>query len=113
MTTTAPVQFKQKKDYKFVNTRPVAKFFYKGDHSHPVRRTILIIDSSETLLTGYEVREGSQVRSFRNAPVKSFRRDRIATAGQLDRRRTLAKKLDVNKTTLRRLPLNDFIKNGA
>ena len=104
---------KTKKDYKFVNTRPVARFFYKGDHTHPVRRTIVLIETTDQLITGYEIREGSTVRDFRNAPVKSFRRDRIAIVGELDKRRVLTKKMDLNKTTLRRYPLNDLLRHGA
>jgi hypothetical protein len=69
--------------YEVTRNQPVARFYYQGSHSHPVRRTILVIESTPTLLTGYELREGSVVREFRNAPIKSFRRESIATEDQL------------------------------
>ena len=47
------------KEYQFIENRPVARFFYKGDHTHPVRRTILIIETTDKLITGYEMREGA------------------------------------------------------
>jgi len=69
--------------YEIAHKYPVARFYYQGSHSHPVRRTILVIESTPKLLVGYELREGSTVREFRNAPIKSFRKDRIATEDQL------------------------------
>jgi hypothetical protein len=106
-------QAKTKKDHKFLNTRPVARFYYKGNHSHPVRRTVILIDVSDQLVTGYELREGMTVRDFRDAPIKSFRKDRIATMGQLDKRWIIVNKTNINKTTLRRYPLNDYLRSGA
>lgn len=103
----------QTKDYGFVKSNPVAKFFYRGDHTHPVRRTVLVVKSDEKVITGYELREGSVTRKFKNAPIKSFRRDRIAKASQLDKRRVLVRKLDSNKTTLKRFTLKEIVKNGA
>ena len=35
------------KEYKLVVEKPVARFFYKGHHSHPIRRTVLIIEDNE------------------------------------------------------------------
>ncbi len=102
-------------NYEFVKSQPVAKFFYKGDHTHPVRRTVLIVQQSDTLLTGYELREGSEVRDFKNAPVKSYRKDRIARICEIDLRRKLRKSTDqvqLKRSTLTRYPLRDLIYTG-
>jgi hypothetical protein len=102
-----------KKEYKFVKDSPVAKFYYKGDHTHLIRRIIVIIESNEKLITGYELREGSCVRQFKDAPIKSFRKDRIAKVKELDQRRRIVSVLNPSKTTLKRFPLNELIRNGA
>ena len=102
------------KTYGFVRNKPVARFFYKGDHTHPVRRTVIIVESSDTILTGYELREGSTVRKFSEAPIKSFRRDRIAKVKQVDRRRVIRKQAaSLQKSTLIRDNLSTLITNGA
>ena len=63
-----------------VRNLPVAKFYYKGQsHSHPVRRTVLVCDSTRTHITGYEIREGNITRTVDDAPVKTYLRTRIAT----------------------------------
>ena len=41
---------RNKKEYKLVGEKPVARFFYNGHHSHPVRRTVLIIQDNENLM---------------------------------------------------------------
>jgi len=102
------------KDYSFVKTSPVAKFYYQGSHSHPIRRTILITESTPTLIRGYEIREGSITRSFNKAPIKSYRRTNIAKIGQCGRR--LRKRTPNNlheNTTLIRMKFVDLIKQGA
>lgn len=102
-----------KKEYDFVKDSPVAKFYYKGYHTHPVRRTVIIVESNEKLITGYELREGSCVREFKDAPIKSFRKDRIAKAKDLDKRLKMANSLNPRKTTLKRFPLKELIRKGA
>ena len=57
------------KNYKLVNTHPVARFYYKGGHSHPIQRTVLITESTDTHITGYEVRAGKIVRQPNGAPT--------------------------------------------
>jgi len=102
--------------YQFVKSQPVAKFFYKGDHTHPVRRTLLIIQQTDTLLTGYELREGSKVREFKNSPVKSYRKDKIARIGEIDKRRKLRQTTEAVKlkqSTLKRYNLRDLVRSGA
>ena len=102
--------------YQFVKNQPVAKFYYKGDHTHPVRRTILIIEQNDQLITGYELREGSTVRTFNKAPIKSYRKDRIAKVNQIDSRRKMRKTADdlrLQRSTMVRSALSEFIKTGA
>jgi hypothetical protein len=101
------------KQYSFIKNRPVARFFYKGDHTHPVRRTIIIIESKDTLLTGYELREGSITRNFKDAPIKSYSRNKIATVGQIDKRRKLRREANMRNTTLTRSYLKELIRYGA
>jgi len=103
--------------YKLVRNLPVAKFDYQGaSHSHPVRRTVLIHRSTPNYIVGYELREGSEVRSFKDAPVKTFKRNRIAKIKQLDSRRILRKRAtkdDLDKTTFARTSLLNLVTDGA
>ncbi len=102
------------KDYSLVRNLPVARFYYQGSHSHPVRRTILVIESTSRKITGFELREGSEVRDYRSAPIKSYRRVKIAKIKQCGRR--LRKRVDLrqhNKTTLQRVSLVDLVKKGV
>jgi len=70
-------------DYEPVRNLPVAQFYYRGQsHSHPVRRTVVIVDSDRNHITGYEVREGNITREIDSAPIKTFCRVKIATRGQ-------------------------------
>lgn len=99
---------------KLVKSRPVARFYYKGNHTHPVRRTVVIVESSTDIFTGYELREGSEIRQLKDAPIKSYRRDRIAKVKQLDRRRKLRKtSQNLEKTTLTRQSLQDLFFLGV
>jgi len=103
------------KNYKLVNTHPVAKFYYKGTHSHPVQRTVLITESNETHIIGYEVRVGHIVRKPNAAPIKSYLRRKIAKAHSVraearDKAVIIAK--GPNKSTLRRVRLYDYLFNG-
>jgi hypothetical protein len=104
-----------KKDYSIVRNQPVAEFYYKGDsHSHPVRRKVLIHSITSKLITGYEIREGNEVRSFKSAPIKSYRRDRIARVEQCGRRlKARTPKNQLKKTTFRRTSLLDLVKSGT
>ncbi len=98
-------------EYEVVKKLPVAMFYYKGTHSHPVRRTVLLIETSSKYLRGYELREGSVVRSYRGSPIKTYRRSRIAKECQLGPNKHREPGPDV--TTLRRISLIDFLKKGA
>lgn len=75
------------KSYQIVRCRPVAKFYYKGSHSHPVRRTVLVIESNSRWIRGYELREGDiERRATTKAPIKTYSRNKIAKIGQCGRR---------------------------
>lgn len=63
--------------YEVIRNRPVARFKYRGDHSKAVRRTVILTNVSRDLLTGYEVREGNELRSLEDGVIKSFRRDKM------------------------------------
>lgn len=99
--------------YKIIKNNPVAKFFYKGNHTHPVRRTVVIVEQNERNLTGFELREGTKTRLLKNAPIKSYKKSNIAKVKELDKRRSLVKKVkNLNKTTFSRYPIIELIKNG-
>ena len=55
-----------------------AKFWYKGSHSHPVRRTVLIKTMNDQFIEGYELREGNKVKSPNKASLKKYCRTKIA-----------------------------------
>lgn len=102
-------------NYNIVRNQPVARFYYKGNHTHPVRRTVVLIESTPTYIRGYEIREGSRTRRFNDAPVKSYRKDKIAKIADLDKRRvmrTKAKSTELGKATLKRENVLDLVKNG-
>ncbi len=114
MTTT---RTKKTRDFPFTKTLPVARFYYRGrSHTHPVRRTVLLIESTPTHLRGYEVREGTIVRNFNKAPIKSFKRNAIAKVRSLKTsnplRRKATKPRDLVKSTLVRQTLANFVKEG-
>ena len=103
------------KNYKLVNTHPVAKFYYKGSHSHPVQRTVLITESNETHIVGYEVRVGHIIRQPNAAPVKSYSREKIAKAHSLRaeaRDKAIVLSKGPKKSTLKRTRLYDYLFSG-
>jgi hypothetical protein len=98
-------------NYKITKNSPVAKFWYKGSHSHPVKRTVLIIESDKNTLTGYEIREGAKIRKLSKAPIKSYSRDKIARGENL-RLENPQRKESPKKSTLIRKEILDIIENG-
>jgi hypothetical protein len=103
------------KQYEPVAVTPVARFYYQGSHSHPVRRTVLVVDETPTVITGYEMRSGRNIRSFGEAKIRSYRKDLIAKYGdysRLRRNRTNYSRLD-SESTLTRTEMFDLVKNGA
>lgn len=76
--------------YNLTKKNPVARFFYHHPkHTHPIRVTLLVIEETDTLLTGYQVREGNTIRPTHEAVnyVRSYRKDRIAKYGDYIRLR--------------------------
>lgn len=102
------------KEYNLVRNLPVAKFYYQGSHSHPVRRTVLVIESNARYFRGFELREGSDTRSFNKAPIKTYAKAKVAKirqCGRRLRRRTPVKYHD--QVTMRRLSYQQLVKEGV
>lgn len=100
-----------KEFYEAVRERPIARFYYKGSHSHPVRRTVLIIENKPRFLRGYELRDGSTIRSLSEAPVKTYTKSRIAKHSELGPAKH--REAGPPETTLERLKLIDLLKLGV
>jgi len=96
--------------YNLVENYPVARFWYKGTHTHPVRRTVLVTESTKTHLSGYELRDGNVVRQATNAPVKTYTRKKIAKGRNLRARQKSV--INLSKTTLVRKSLMSLIESG-
>jgi hypothetical protein len=97
--------------YDLVDNVPVARFWYKGNHTHPVRRTVLVTESTKNYIKGYELRDGNIVRLASKAPIKTYNRTKIAKGENL--RSSNRQKSCLNKTTLVRKPLMDLIEVGV
>ncbi len=94
---------------------PVAKFYYQGSHSHPVRRTIIVCEETPHWICGYEIREGKTVRSLEEAKhtVRTYRKDRIACWGdycRLTRSQANYRKMH-SKSTLERFSKIELTKS--
>jgi len=105
------------KDYPVVRNQPVAKFFYKGQsHTHPVKRTVVLIESHPNYFRGFELREGTDVRPLGRAPIKSYSRKNIAKIREIDARRELRATTPSAKqdsTTLKRFSFADLVRQGV
>lgn len=105
--------------YEPVARLPLARFFYQGAHSHPVRRTVIIIAETKETITGYELREGTEVRStsevVRNKMIKTYRKDNIPKWGDYSRLRMTTKTClkDPEASTLERFPILTMFSEGA
>lgn len=108
---------KKPKVYDLVGKKPVARFYYKGNHSHPIRRTVLVIDETDTLLTGYELREGTIQRTPQEAldHIKTYTKKKIVRWGDYSRLRMSAKTIfkHPKRTTLERFPIVSLFADGA
>jgi hypothetical protein len=119
MAETATKSKKSRKVYDLVCKKPVARFYYQGSHSHPIRRTVLVIEETDTYLTGYEVRCGNTVRSvtqlMEEQAVRTYRKDKIAKWGDYSRLRQTSRTFlkDPDKTTLERFPILTMFTDGA
>ncbi len=103
------------KPYKLVNSYPVARFYYKGNHSHPIRRTVLVTESNDKFIRGYEVRAGDVVRQPNAAPIKTFLRRKIARVRQMRaslKRNWLSLIKGPEVSTLKRTRLHDYLFTG-
>lgn len=98
-------------EYKSSNKMPVFRFWYKGSHRHPVRRTCLVLKTTAKIITAYELREGNEVRLLPKAPIKTYRRDKIAKGKNLRTNHPLRKKKP-EKTTLICKSLIDILESG-
>lgn len=107
---------KKQKVYDLVPRNTVARFYYQGSHTHPIRRTVLVIEESDTHITGYEIREGGKIRSVKEArnAVRTYRKDRIAKWGDYKRLRMSAKNFmnDPEETTLVRSSIQSMFTEG-
>ena len=110
-------QTKKPKVYDLVERKPVARFYYQGSHSHPIKRTVLIIEETDAFLKGYEFRVGNEVRNRQEAlsKVRTYRKDRIAKWGDYSRLTMTAKTFfkDHDTSTLERAPIISMFKEGA
>lgn len=77
--------------YELVRTLPVARFYYQGNHTHPIRRTILVIESDRKYLKGYELRCGNKVRDREDAPIRTYTKSEITRFGDYSRIRNAKK----------------------
>lgn len=86
--------------YPIVRNLPVAKFYYQGNHSHPVRRTVLVIENTKDKIVGYELREGKTVRSYKQMTkyIKTYSKAKIAKYGDYCRL-TMSSKTKKKKPT--------------
>lgn len=103
------------KPKNLVARKPVARFYYKGAHTHPVRRTILITEETPDMIVGYELREGSLTRTLSQAmkTIKSYSKDKIANWGDYSRLRMTAKNIfkSPKESTLERLSITEIFGN--
>ena len=99
--------------YQPLRNQPVLRCYYQGDHSHPVRRTLVIIEITSDHVTGYELRAGSETRPLHKAPIRTYRRDRIAKIEQCGRRlRKRTPKKHHSNSTFTRAGWMDLALNG-
>lgn len=61
-----------------VKNVPVATFYYAGTNEKPIKRTILVVSSDDTSITGIELRRGSRTISAAKNSIKTFLRKKIA-----------------------------------
>ena len=102
------------KAYELVKTQPIAKFWYKGSHTHPMLKVGLVIKerTNATMITMYVLKDGKQTFKPEDAPVRAFRRDKIAKYYSL--RAPVRQRLGVNEqqlhmSTLERHEISDLM----
>lgn len=72
---------------KLMSNKPLARFFYQGGHTHPVRRTVVLTSETKDTFTGYELREGGVTRTNKQALGfhKTYQKDEISRWGDCKR----------------------------
>jgi len=96
--------------YDPVRTLPVARFYYGN---RPVRRTVLVIESTARYIKGYELRRGNITVPASMAPIRTFTRSRIATFGDLRKDNKQRRRNRLGTTTLTRSGLLDLVVSGT
>jgi hypothetical protein len=77
---------------------------------------VLVTESTDELITGYEVRVGNIVRQPADAPIRSYLRRKIAKIRQMrisQKRESLIISKGPEKSTLQRVRLYDYLFAGA
>lgn len=102
------------KSIKLVRNLPVWKFFYKGNHSKPIRTTLAVVENTPNVVTGYVLRRGNEVcTKLQDAKIQSFKKSDIACLGQVCRSATTKKSNKAKRTTLTKHSIVDLITTGA
>ena len=99
--------------YQPIRNLPVARFYYQGSKSHPIRRTVLVTEANGKFIKGYELRCGSETRTATNAPIRTFCRTKIANFGDLRTDSSDRKRNRKTATTLSRSGLLDLVAVGV
>lgn len=103
--------------YDILAANPAAKFFYRGTHEHPVRRTVLLTEETDTHLRGYELRSGRNTISLKEAKrrgvIRTYRKSAIAKMGDYCRLRERKDYSCPQQSTLRRMELIQLIEEGV
>lgn len=98
--------------FPLVRNLPVWKFYYKGNHTHPVRTTIAVIENTANNVTGYVLRRGNEVfMRLQDAQIRTFTKSEIASYDQIDNRSKKASKS--TRSTLTKHNIVDLIVQGA
>lgn len=95
----------------------VASMFYQGNnHTHPVRRTVLVLHEDARTITGMEIREGRKVRSYAQARqhVRIYKKSEIAKFGDYSRLKASQKNAQRrnDESTLERMDFLTLIRQG-
>lgn len=103
------------KIHPLVRNFPIWKFYYQGNHSHPIRRTVAVIENNRDSIIGYEMRQGNVSHTnLQDAPIKTFKKTKIAKVRQLDARRPLRRDTYFeDQSTLTKQSLREYIVEGA
>jgi len=100
-----------RRSFALVRNLPVWKFYYKGNHSKPIRTTLAVVENNAKVVTGYVLRRGNEVCSrLQDAKIHSFKKSEIARLGQV---RTSKNSKNSDRSTLTKHSIVDLIVSGA